>query len=229
MSLTSINLITYILLNLSLSGFYFFFQKSAITKIIPILVAAIFVFSFNSKSNVNRYIAIGLIFSSFGDIFLEIENSEIDLFIPGLLSFLCAHILYICSFRIIPFNYKSYIPIVLIVAVYFIVLMYILLPHIEPALKVPVIIYGLVISCMVYSAITRSISDTQGRYLKSKTLVILGSISFAISDSILAIDKFRSPISNAKILVMITYYIGQVFIAGSALLPYSHNLEKQKL
>ncbi|KAJ2797881.1 hypothetical protein H4R20_005025, partial [Coemansia guatemalensis] len=43
------------------------------------------------------YISLGLIFSTIGDVFLMFPRE--DMFIPGLLSFLVAHILYTVSFK----------------------------------------------------------------------------------------------------------------------------------
>ena len=42
---------------------------------------------------------------------------------------------------------------------------------------------------------------------------MVGALSFIVSDSILAVNKFVVPIPLAKPLVMVTYYLGQHFIA----------------
>jgi uncharacterized membrane protein YhhN len=43
----------------------------------------------------------------------------------------------------------------------------------------------------------------------SNLWLILGGISFIVSDSIIGIDKFYSPIPHAGILIMISYYFAQ--------------------
>lgn len=45
----------------------------------------------------------------------------------------------------------------------------------------------------------------------------LGSILFVISDSIIAFDKFYTPISNAQVGIMVTYYVAQFGIALSVI------------
>ena len=43
----------------------------------------------------------------------------------------------------------------------------------------------------------------------------LGSVLFVISDSIIAIDKFYTPVANAQTAIMVTYYVAQFGIALS--------------
>lgn len=45
----------------------------------------------------------------------------------------------------------------------------------------------------------------------------LGSILFVISDSIIAFDKFYTPVSNAQVGIMVTYYVAQFGIALSVI------------
>jgi len=47
----------------------------------------------------------------------------------------------------------------------------------------------------------------------SRKCGMVGALSFIVSDSILAVNKFVVPIPLAKPLVMVTYYLGQHFIA----------------
>lgn len=50
-----------------------------------------------------------------------------------------------------------------------------------------------------------------------KAICAFASFSFLISDAIIAFDKFYVPISNAKILIMITYYAAQLGLTLSIL------------
>lgn len=45
----------------------------------------------------------------------------------------------------------------------------------------------------------------------------LGSVLFVISDSIIAIDKFYTPVANAQTAIMVTYYVAQFGIALSVI------------
>jgi len=44
-----------------------------------------------------------------------------------------------------------------------------------------------------------------------------GSSFFALSDSILGINKFRFPVPGSDYSIMVTYYLGQVLIALSVI------------
>ena len=83
-------------------------------------------------------------------------------------------------------------------------------------LKVPVLAYGVVITLMLTAAITRAYSYHLGISNKSKLYAAVGAVLFVCSDTILALDKFTSPIAHGKFYVMVTYYLGQTFIGASA-------------
>ena len=182
-----------------------------------------------SSRNYKRYnssyrynISIGLLLSSLGDIFLEINDNQVfdfgydvGYFIFGLLSFLVAHIFYILAYRVVIQAGNKILKISkpefrIVCLIYFGVMMRVLLPNVETALLAPIFIYGAVLSYVAYlSIMLYFINNSIGRY------AMYGTLSFVLSDSILAIDKFHVSISNAKHLVMITYYLGQSFIAMS--------------
>ena len=46
-----------------------------------------------------------------------------------------------------------------------------------------------------------------------RMLGVLGAIVFVISDTTIAVDKFMFAIPNAKIFIMVTYYLAQLGIA----------------
>ena len=47
----------------------------------------------------------------------------------------------------------------------------------------------------------------------SRSWVVLGAILFLISDSLIAVTKFKTPIAGRDFLVWSTYYVGQCGIA----------------
>jgi hypothetical protein len=51
--------------------------------------------------------------------------------------------------------------------------------------------------------------------LCSAGIGVIGALSFVISDSLLAYNRFAHPIAGAKYGVMITYYTAQLLIAAS--------------
>jgi uncharacterized membrane protein YhhN len=94
---------------------------------------------------------------------------------------------------------------------YYAVLITVLSPHLGD-MKLPVCIYGIVISFMFFLAMHMlSIPNKiAGRWM------MLGALLFVISDSILAIDKFYSSFDFAGILIMLTYGSAQLFLVQGA-------------
>lgn len=157
-------------------------------------------------------IIVGLLASWVGDIFLQFNG----MFVPGLIFFLLAHIFYIKFFIETKSENTSFFklrPVMLIaVLAYLIELMHLLWPHLGP-MKIPVLAYGITISVMLSAALW------QYQKLDDRTALffILGATFFVASDSILALNKFRSSFSNAGIYTMTTYILAQLFIVAGAI------------
>jgi uncharacterized membrane protein YhhN len=158
----------------------------------------------------------GLFFSWVGDVLLMLEASNGSFFIGGLLAFLSAHLLYIRYFSKIKSAHVSYLksrPIMLLVVlVYIIELLYILWPYLG-GMKLPVTVYACVIGTMLAFALW------QFGKLENQTalLFISGAVFFVMSDSLLAISKFKAQFPMSGILIMLTYCLAQYLLArGSA-------------
>lgn len=165
----------------------------------------------------SRLILMALFFSWLGDIFLMLENRNPLFFITGLVSFLTAHLLYIYYFISIKPNTRSFMrkrPVMLLaVLAYVVELLYVLWPHLG-GMKFPVLIYGLVIGTMLAFALWQ-----YGKIpARAAWLFIIGALLFVASDSMLAINKFKTPITHGGLWIMGTYILAQYLIAkGSAL------------
>jgi uncharacterized membrane protein YhhN len=147
----------------------------------------------------------GLIFSLAGDIFLMLPT---DRFVAGLVAFLLAHLFYIAAFasEISALTWWPLIPFV----IYGIVI-YIILSSSLGKLKVPVLIYVVVILIMAWLAWERLSQTGQSGAL----LASIGAVLFIISDTILAIDRFRGTFKLSRASNLITYFAAQLLIAGS--------------
>jgi uncharacterized membrane protein YhhN len=166
------------------------------------------------KNKLGRWILFALFFSWVGDILLLFQEAEPDFFLLGLAAFLIAHIFYIIFFHRIRVleNIRSRIAFVFVVAVYYAALIIWLSPYLEE-MKLPVRIYGIVISFMLLLALHMLFSRNK---IAGKWMVI-GAVLFVISDSILAVNKFYQPFEMAGVLVMLTYGMAQLFLVkGSA-------------
>jgi uncharacterized membrane protein YhhN len=147
----------------------------------------------------------GLVFSLAGDVFLMLPS---DQFVAGLVAFLIAHLFYSAAFAsemsvligwpLIPF------------VIYGIVIYIILAPSLGK-LKLPVLIYVVVILMMAWLAWERWNQTGQSGAL----LASIGAALFIISDTILAIDRFRGGVKLSRALNLTTYFAAQLLIAGS--------------
>ncbi len=182
--------------------------------LIPLLMLWVWL---NAAASKNRdLLLVALFFSFAGDVFLLLEYKNPILFIPGLVSFLLTHILYIVYFLSLPGSRTSLLKTApylgLLVIAYGVALVYILYPSLG-ALKIPVLIYATVIMSMLLASIHiyNRVPRRAGR------LFIAGACFFVLSDSLLAFNKFHSPLAF-PFLIMITYCVAQYLIVKGFLL-----------
>ena len=186
--------------------------------IIPLLATIYLSYQHPRKPILKDHILLGLVFSWAGDVLLQMPN----LFVPGLLSFLTAHIFYTIYFAKTKSDQHSFFklrPIMLIaVMAYLVEFIYILWPTLGP-MRIPVLIYGITISTMLSAALW------QYQKLENKTAMyfIIGATLFVTSDSLLALNMFKENFSMAGILIMSTYILAQLFIVLGAIRVQLHS------
>ena len=188
--------------------------------IIPVLFRYFYSVSW-SDPQLKRWIALALLFSWIGDVLLIFDTEFPSFFLFGLGSFLIAHVFYIISSRKAVSDFLSdgrIVPTVLAVLTISagIGLIYFLYPTLAQ-LKIPVILYAATIVAMTVAAAWRWGKTTNSSFW----LVFLGAAMFMLSDSLIAVNKFSTPIDNASILIMATYSLAQVMIVRGYVL---HNL-----
>lgn len=163
---------------------------------------------FDSNSSY-RWLAAALLASLAGDVFLMLRG----LFIPGLVSFLLAHLCYLKQFRRgVPwFGHRLALAATLAAGA----AMYAFLcwGGLPAALRAPVAAYVLVIALMAAQAWSRQ-RALGGR---AALQVALGACCFMLSDALLATDRFVAPLPWAPLWVLTTYYAAQVLIVRGVL------------
>ena len=175
-----------------------FFTKPLL---LPILILMYFPQAKSLKIQLDKFFLVGLALSFFGDLFLLFQWG----FLPGLGSFLLAHVFYIISFRKkIQNSIWKFWPIIL--GLYASILLVFLFPYLKE-MKIPVLIYAVVISVMMYNAL-----KTNNRNL------MIGALLFLISDTLLSVNLFLKPLMILNLLVMITYVLAQWFLVRGMLL-----------
>jgi uncharacterized membrane protein YhhN len=176
----------------------------------PLTVLLIIAIALQASSSLYKHLIVaGLLFSLAGDIFLMLPK---DRFIPGLVSFLIAHLFYIAAFTLEGMHRVSVISGLLLLA-YGGWMLRLLFPYLGK-MKAPVIIYMLVILLMVWQASNRwvSLGTVAGM------LAFAGACLFAASDSALALNRFRRAFRSAQFLILTTYFAAQWLIALSVVL-----------
>ncbi len=163
----------------------------------------------NFRSHSSGWLLLALLGSLAGDLFLMVAG----FFIPGLVSFLLAHLCYIVLFRRDApwFAHRGALLATLTLAGG----MYAFLWQggLPPALRAPVAAYVLVIALMAAQAWAR------WQVLRDRpTLwVALGACCFMLSDSLLAINRFVQPLPWSQVWVLSSYYAAQVLIVVGVL------------
>jgi len=179
--------------------------------LMPILLYYVYKKSIGNTTAKVLLISGALLFSWFGDVALMYQ-SDSTYFIMGIGLFLIAQILYAFTLRKATFqkpeiNLTGIAPFVLYGAALF----YILLPAGD--FTVPILIYGLVILVMAYFASSRKNLTSNESY----QLAFLGSLLFVLSDSLLAINSFKTSIPLAGVWIMSTYCAAQFLLVAGLL------------
>ncbi|WP_281234260.1 lysoplasmalogenase [Flavobacterium gelatinilyticum] len=179
--------------------------------LIPLLSLGVY---FNKKFATRKLLLTALLFAWIGDVILIFSDIAEIYFILGLVSFLISHIIYCILFnRQIKEKIKQKLSFLIIgsilIACYLIAMLSVLLPVLGD-LRIPVMVYACVISVMLLFAYN-------GLLIWSKPanqLVFFGALVFVISDSILAVNKFYSPIAKSSFFIMLTYLVAQYLIVS---------------
>ena len=162
------------------------------------------------------WFGMGILFSLLGDILLMFAGDSLFLF--GLIAFLFAHFSYITGFRQeLAFTNAWSLIVVMLIGVNASRLIWRIVGAMRrkehKRLVIPVVIYGIVISLMLYTAMSTMYDPIWKT--GSAGLVSAGAFLFWISDLILAWNKFVAPIKNGRVLNMALYHLGQIgLIAG---------------
>ena len=182
--------------------------------LLPLLVVAVYL---SEKFKTKTLLLTALTFSWIGDVILLFANKGEIYFILGLVAFLVSHVFYIVLFskQAISKTIKNKISFgagIGLIVIYFLMMISTLAPKLG-SLTIPVVIYAVVISTMLFYALKGSFQWNTIPYQS----VLIGAIFFISSDSILAFNKFDQPIPYASFLIMITYLAAQFCIVWGIL------------
>ena len=162
----------------------------------------------------SKSVVLAILFSCAGDTLLMLQGKDGNFFMYGLAAFLVAHIFYILAYRQHQSSDTSnelqglqkirYAFPIILSGTGLVVILFNRLG----GMKIPVLIYAIVLTGMVLAALFRFGKTSASSF----ALVFGGAILFMISDSLIAINKFLEPLPTAGIWVMTTYIIAQYLI-----------------
>ena len=176
----------------------------AAKPLLMITLLLYFVFASKDYPRWRYYVMAALVFSWAGDVFLISPKW----FIAGLVSFLVAHVFYIIAYHATGAAVGELrMPDILKFAVYGVVLMWVIYPGLGDLLM-PVLSYALVLLGMGVWAHKRR-GATSATSFK---LVATGAILFALSDGLIAVNKFAFELPAERILIMSIYMTAQYLI-----------------
>ncbi|HKO76414.1 MAG TPA: lysoplasmalogenase [Flavobacterium sp.] len=198
------------ILFLNLEGFDIYMKPI----LLPILMAPVIV---SENFPTKKILLTALTFSWIGDIILLFSDKGELYFIFGLVAFLISHLVYIVLFNkqqnTRTNNNKALFRIgVLAILAYFVFMINTLFPKLGP-LKIPVLVYAIVITTMLFFAFKGSLKWP----IPANNYILIGAIVFVSSDSILAFNKFYTSINHASFYIMATYCMAQYLIVSGIL------------
>ncbi|TCJ14152.1 lysoplasmalogenase [Flaviaesturariibacter flavus] len=161
------------------------------------------------SSRIKSLLFTALAASLLGDVLLLFEVRSPDFFLGGIGAFLVAQLAYALAFnhlrvlKGIAFRLVALVPVV----AYYVCLIALLWEHLG-ALRVPVLVYGAVISMMLAMAL--QLARLKNR--RSALLIFGGALLFVVSDSTLALNRFYEPFRGAGLVVMGTYGFAQLLL-----------------
>ncbi len=168
------------------------------------------------------WFGLALLFGLLGDIFLLLPRR---FFIVGLAAFLIGHLAYVVGFWFNPAQlHLPHFIIMLVIGIVLALVAPIILKGIRgkdfaKKLKIPVLVYMLIISLMVFfAASTLFRADWKPA---AAGLAVSGAMLFFCSDTMLAYREFVGAFSKARFWVRITYHLAQIALISAAVLNFS--------
>ena len=182
----------------------------------PFLMTSVVVIYLVSVKSPNFWYVSALFFSFWGDVLLLFKE---QFFVFGLGSFLLAHILYIkiTSGFVRKIGWQKVIMVCIPFVLFLFSFLYMIIDKLQ-GMRIPVIVYGIVISS--FGAVTLL------NYIQNKNTsnlwLLLGALIFITSDSLIAINRFYEPREIYRLIIMLTYIVAQYLICKAMIVKNSY-------
>ena len=156
------------------------------------------------------FLLAGLVFCFGGDVFLATRRSRA--FIYGLMAFTIGHVSYIVGFCSIVRIHPGVGLAAAIVMITSGTVYVRLLPYLGK-MRIPVLIYIIVISVMLVAA--WSVKDSSAMSIPGRSMIIAGAVLFYCSDLFVARERFVKSEYLNRFIGLPLYYVGQYLLAFS--------------
>ena len=166
------------------------------------------------------WFTLGLLFSLAGDVLLMLPNEQ---FVAGLVSFSLGQLCYMLGFSADGLILNLPILVLALVVLFTAARIYRRISTCLPAdekssLQIPILFYSVVISLMLLSALTTFVRP-EWRF-SAAFVASCGALLFFLSDTLLAWNRFVTPLPKGRLFTMMAYHLGQIGIAVGATLHY---------
>ncbi|SNY94827.1 lysoplasmalogenase [Flagellimonas pacifica] len=173
-----------------------------------LILSLLFFVQSGTLSKYRNLIIIALAFCLLGDVFL-LKDSY---FVFGLGSFLIGHLLFASAFIKLEGFHFHWVSLLI-----FLVIGGVILFWLQPNLgnfELPVTIYIIVIIFMAWQGMSLFLRQKQTAYL----LIALAVLLFMFSDTMIAVNKFRSPFNLSGLVILSTYWLSISLISNASYL-----------
>jgi uncharacterized membrane protein YhhN len=184
------------------------FEKQCVRLVSKLcLMPFLILFTFFQPRGFPFPVLLALLFSWFGDILL-VKPKKVQLYL-GIGSFLLAHIFYIFTYTSFIHSVNISFAVMSFIIVFMVEYLVIKKLHLPKAYQISIIIYGTIIGLLLLFSL-QVFAEHKNRY---SFLLVAGSISFLISDTVLAYyNTVKTMTKQPLSFVMATYVIAQAAI-----------------
>jgi uncharacterized membrane protein YhhN len=153
-------------------------------------------------------VTVGLVFSALGDFLLDL-GEETSFFVAGMAAFAVTHAHYVTAF--LACSRRNALVVLLPFLLWGVWLLRLVWAGLG-GLAAPVCIYAALLVAMMWRAAAASLAT-------GRRDVAIGAVLFGLSDSLIAIERFRAPLPGGRWLILGLYWAGQSLIARFAARP----------
>jgi len=158
-----------------------------------------------------RWVLLGLVLSLCGDVALLWPERG---FLPGLVSFLLAHLAYLRAFtrdgvrlaaRPLPFVFYGALAALILWQLW---------PGVPAGLRLPVLAYVACLAAMAAQAAVVGLQQRGTPQQRGGAVLALGGALFLCSDALLAANRFAAPLPLSGLWILLSYWLAQWCIAS---------------